>query len=85
MQNITTFKKSIHFTKTEIIVLSEVMNGSNNNTIAKKLNISPHTVKFHLQNLMNKTYTHTRTELCSKILFIILVEPLTPELIMQKF
>lgn len=85
MQNIELTKEKIHLTKSEIMILFEVMSGLNNNAIAKKLEISPHTVKFHLQSLLIKTCTHTRTELCSKVLFAILGKPLTPELIMQKF
>ena len=72
-------------TPSEAIVLREAMYGLSNKKIAKKLYISPHTVKFHLQSLYYKTQTHTRTELCNKIICIILGDVITPELILQKF
>ena len=72
-------------TPTEAIVLKEAMSGLSNKKIAKKLYVSPHTVKFHLQSLYYKTQTHTRTELCNKIICIILGDVITPELILQKF
>ena len=72
-------------TPSEAVVLRETIYGLSNKRIAKKLYISPHTVKFHLQSLYYKTQTHTRTELCTKIMYEIFGNTLTADLILQNF
>ncbi len=70
---------------TEAVILQELLNGFSNKKIAEKLFCSPYTVKFHLQNLYYKTHTHTRIELCMKILYEIFGQRLTADLILDKF
>jgi two-component system, NarL family, response regulator YdfI len=46
----------------EIEVLRMLAEGSGNKSIAKKLNISEHTVKFHVSSIFQKLNASTRTE-----------------------
>lgn len=50
-------------TKREMEVLWLVTEGLSNKIIADRLNLSGHTVKFHLTNAMKKTGTSSRTKL----------------------
>jgi len=52
-------------TKREKAVLDLVKQGLTNKGIATALNISGHTVKVHIQNIMGKTHAHTRQEAVS--------------------
>jgi len=52
-------------TKREKAVLDLVKQGLTNKKIATALNISEHTVKVHMQNIMEKTHAHTRQEAVS--------------------
>jgi len=49
-------------TPREIEVLSAIGEGLTNKAIARRLDISPHTVKFHLESLFRKLGARTRTE-----------------------
>ena len=53
----------VNLTKREKEILQLVCNANCRKTIAKKLNISLHTVDSHLRNLHLKTKTHSLTEL----------------------
>lgn len=53
------------FTERELMVLRELITGDSNAEIGKRLGISAGTVKFHVQNLLQKTGFHTRTELAA--------------------
>jgi DNA-binding NarL/FixJ family response regulator len=46
----------------EIEVLRLMAEGSSNKTIAWKLNISEHTVKFHVNSILSKMHAGSRTE-----------------------
>jgi len=52
-------------TKREKVVLSLVKQGLINKEIATALNISEHTVKVHMQNIMGKMHAHTRQQAVS--------------------
>ena len=52
--------KSYEFTSRELEVLRELVNGSTHLEISENLDISIHTVKFHIKNLLSKTgYTNS--------------------------
>jgi NarL family two-component system response regulator LiaR len=50
------------FTKQEMNILNLIVKGYSNKTIASKLYISQHTVKFHIGNILSKLGAETRTE-----------------------
>jgi two-component system nitrate/nitrite response regulator NarL len=50
----------------EIEVLSAISEGLTNKVIARRLNISLHTVKFHIESLFRKLGVRTRTEAVAK-------------------
>ena len=54
---------STEFTDRELDVLRLLVAGASNKTIAAQLNISENTVKFHLNNMLQKTGFHSRLEL----------------------
>ena len=53
-------------TPREIEVLDAIGEGLTNKAIARQLDISPHTVKFHLESLFRKLGARTRTEAVAK-------------------
>lgn len=53
----------IRFTSREKEVLEGVIQGLANKEIAKKLNVSPYTVKFHVSSLLAKTKVRSRFDL----------------------
>lgn len=52
----------LHFTERELEVLHCLYLGLNNSEIAKKLNITVHTVKAHIHNIYEKLSAQGRTE-----------------------
>jgi len=62
-------------TPRELEVLSAVSNGLTNKEIARALDISRHTVKFHLESLMRKLGVSSRAEAVSKSMRLRLLEP----------
>jgi DNA-binding NarL/FixJ family response regulator len=59
----------------EIDVLRAVSEGLTNKEIARRLDISQHTVKFHLESLMRKLAVSSRAEAVAKSLSLNLLEP----------
>ena len=53
-------------TNRELQILKEMLAGDSNAEIAKRLYISPGTVKRHIENMLTKTGFHTRTELAAE-------------------
>ena len=53
-------------TPRELEVLSAIADGDTNKTIARRLNISLHTVKFHIESVFRKLGARTRTEAVTK-------------------
>jgi two-component system, NarL family, nitrate/nitrite response regulator NarL len=53
-------------TPREIEVLTAVGNGLSNKTAARRLGISPHTVKFHIESLFRKLGASSRAEAVAK-------------------
>jgi two-component system nitrate/nitrite response regulator NarL len=53
-------------TPREIEVLSAIAYGLSNKAIARRLNISLHTVKFHIESLLRKLGAHSRAEAVAK-------------------
>ncbi len=53
-------------TPREIEVLTAVAAGLGNKAVARRLRISPHTVKFHIESLFRKLGAATRTEAVAK-------------------
>ena len=53
------------FSERELEVLRELITGDSNTEIARRLGVAPSTVKFHVQNMLEKTGMHTRTELAA--------------------
>ena len=53
-------------TPRELEVLAELAEGLTNKAIARRLNISLHTVKFHIESLFRKLGARTRTEAVAK-------------------
>jgi len=54
------------FTPRELEVLATLAEGITNKAIARRLNISLHTVKFHVESLFRKLGARTRTEAVAK-------------------
>ncbi|MDO4621395.1 MAG: response regulator transcription factor [Eubacteriales bacterium] len=54
------------FTDRELDILRELITGDSNKEIGENLNISANTVKYHVQNLLDKTGFRTRTELAAE-------------------
>lgn len=54
------------FTERELEVLRELLTGDSNAQIAKRLNITPETVKFHITQMLQKTGFRSRTELAAE-------------------
>lgn len=54
------------FSDRELEILREMLGGLSNSEIAEELSISPSTVKRHIENMMQKTGFHTRTQLVSE-------------------
>ena len=50
----------------EIEVLAALGNGLSNKAAARRLGISPHTVKFHIESLFRKLGASTRAEAVAK-------------------
>ena len=55
--------KSIEFTARELEVLRELTSGDTDDVIAERLNLSTHTVKKHINSMVQKTGFTTRTQL----------------------
>ncbi|MBR1690658.1 MAG: response regulator transcription factor [Oscillibacter sp.] len=53
------------FSERELDVLRQLITGDSNAQIWDRLGISASTVKFHVQNMLEKTGMHTRTELAA--------------------
>ena len=53
-------------TPRELEVLSAIADGDTNKTIARRLSISLHTVKFHVESVFRKLGARTRTEAVTK-------------------
>ncbi len=62
-------------TPRELQVLGAVSDGLTNKEIARRLDISRHTVKFHLESLMRKLEVSSRAEAVSKSMRLRLLEP----------
>jgi len=54
------------FTPRELEVLAAIGEGLSNKMIARRLEISPHTVKFHVESLLRKLGARTRAEAVAK-------------------
>lgn len=54
------------FTPRELEVLAAIGDGLSNKMIARRLDISPHTVKFHVESLLKKLGARTRAEAVAK-------------------
>jgi two-component system, NarL family, nitrate/nitrite response regulator NarL len=54
------------FTPREIEVLTALGNGLSNKETARRLGISPHTVKFHIESLFRKLGASSRAEAVAK-------------------
>ena len=59
------FASSRDFSDRELDVLRELISGDSNSEIGERLGISASTVKWHVQNMLEKTGMHTRTELAA--------------------
>ncbi len=53
------------FSERELEVLRELITGDSNAEIGQRLGVAPSTVKYHVQNMLQKTGMHTRTELAA--------------------
>ena len=53
------------FSERELEVLRELITGDSNAAIGQRLGIAASTVKYHVQNMLDKTGMHTRTELAA--------------------
>jgi DNA-binding NarL/FixJ family response regulator len=53
---------NIHLTQRETEALKYVAQGKNNTEIARIMNISVHTVKAYVHNILDKLYSYDRTE-----------------------
>ena len=53
------------FSERELEILRELITGDSNAEIGERLGIAASTVKYHVQNMLEKTGMHTRTELAA--------------------
>ena len=53
------------FSERELDILRELISGDSNAEIGQRLGIAASTVKYHVQNMLEKTGMHTRTELAA--------------------
>ena len=53
------------FSERELEVLRELITGDSNAEIGRRLGIAASTVKYHVQNMLDKTGMHSRTELAA--------------------
>jgi DNA-binding CsgD family transcriptional regulator len=65
----TKIQDRYHLTEREQMVIIYLMLGFTNKEIAKRLNLSEHTVKEHMKRMMQKTQTTSRTGLLSCMIF----------------
>lgn len=56
-------KESVSMTKREKQVIELIADGLTNKEIALKLHLSPHTVKSHIHNILDKLALHTRVQI----------------------
>jgi two-component system nitrate/nitrite response regulator NarL len=56
---------SVRLTPREREVIDLISEGLSNKAIAKRLDVSPHTVKSHLRNIMEKLMLHTRLQIAA--------------------
>lgn len=54
-------------TNREMEVSEYMKYGYSNSEIAKKMNVSSHTVKIHISNIIGKTYSNNRTHAAYKL------------------
>ncbi len=59
------YANSRDLSERELDVLRELISGDSNSEIGERLGISASTVKWHVQNMLEKTGMHTRTELAA--------------------
>ncbi len=59
------YASSHDFSERELEILRELISGDSNAEIGQRLGISANTVKYHVQNMLEKTGMHTRTELAA--------------------
>ncbi len=59
------YTTSRDFSERELEILRELITGDSNGEIGARLGISANTVKYHVQNMLDKTGMHTRTELAA--------------------
>lgn len=64
-RNYTTRKEATGLTPREREVVEMIGDGLSNKAIAKAVGISPHTVKSHVRNIMDKLALHTRLEIAA--------------------
>lgn len=57
-----------HLTPHEVRLLKLLVEGHSYKTAASKLDVSPHTISFHLRNVYEKLQVHTKSEAVSKAL-----------------
>ena len=61
----TTTKEATGLTRREREVVEMIGDGLSNKAIARAIGISPHTVKSHVRNIMDKLALHTRLEIAA--------------------
>ncbi|MCS7003426.1 MAG: response regulator transcription factor, partial [Dehalococcoidia bacterium] len=61
-------------TEREYQVLREMATGADNDTIAQRLVISPHTIRTHVQNIMHKLHAHSKLEVVTTALRLGLID-----------
>ncbi len=59
------FTNNHDFSERELEILRELITGDSNAEIGERLGIAASTVKYHVQNMLEKTGMHTRTELAA--------------------
>ena len=59
------FTDNHDFSERELDILRELISGDSNAEIGSRLGIAASTVKYHVQNMLEKTGMHTRTELAA--------------------
>lgn len=64
-RNPSTRKEATGLTRREREVVEMIGDGLSNKAIAKAIGISPHTVKSHVRNIMDKLALHTRLEIAA--------------------
>jgi DNA-binding NarL/FixJ family response regulator len=63
LTSISNPSEPVSFSERELAIIRLIARGANNHDIGEALNVSPHTVKFHVSTMFKRHGVHRRAEL----------------------